>query len=62
MTTPFLKTILAVLRKDLLAELRSREIIGAMALYALLSVLVFSFALQLNLTVRREAVSGILWV
>ncbi len=62
MSTPFFKTVLAVFRKDVVAELRSREIFGAMALFALLSVLVFSFALQLNLTVRREAVSGILWV
>ena len=62
MTTPFLKVVLAVLRKDFLAEVRSREIIGAMTLFALLSVLVFSFALQLNRTVRQEAVSGVLWV
>lgn len=62
MNTPFMLTTVTVLRKDLIAELRSRELVSAMALFALLSVLVFSFALQLNLTVRREAVSGVLWV
>jgi heme exporter protein B len=62
MTTAFMASMLAVLHKDLLSEIRSREISGAMVLFALLSVLVFSFALQLDLTVRREAVSGILWV
>ncbi len=62
MTTSFVASMLAVVQKDLLAEARSREISGAMVLFALLSVVVFSFALQLDLTVRREAVSGILWV
>lgn len=62
MNTPFFQVALAVFRKDLLSEARSREIIGAMALFALLSVLVFSFALQLNLNDRRDAVSGVLWV
>lgn len=61
-TTPFLQTVITVLRKDLLAEFRSRELVSAMALFALLSVLVFSFALQLNLSSRREAVGGVLWV
>ncbi len=62
MTTPFFTVLIAILRKDLLAEARSREILGAMALFALLSVLVFSFALQLDQTARQEAVSGVLWV
>lgn len=62
MSTPYFKVVFAVFRKDLVAELRSREIFGAMALFALLSVLVFSFALQLNLAERRDAISGVLWV
>ncbi len=62
MSTPFWKTVFAVVRKDLLAELRSRELVSAMGLFALLSVLVFSFALELDRLVRQEAVSGVLWV
>jgi len=58
----FLSTVLTVLRKDLVAEFRSRELVSAMALFALLSVLVFSFALQLNRLTRLEAISGVLWV
>lgn len=60
--TPFLKAMFAVLRKDLSAELRSRELISSMALFALLSVLIFSFGLQLSLQVRKEAISGVMWV
>jgi heme exporter protein B len=62
MSTPFLITVFAILRKDLKAELRSRELINAMALFALLSILVFSFALALNREVRVEVIGGILWV
>ncbi|MEO0563074.1 MAG: heme exporter protein CcmB [Chloroflexota bacterium] len=62
MTSPFLSTILSVLRKDLVAEFRSRELVSAMVLFALLSVLVFSFALQLDRSTRQEAISGVLWV
>ena len=62
MKTPFFAAVLAVLRKDLQAELRSRELVGSMALFALLSILIFSFALELDRLARIEAVSGVLWV
>lgn len=62
MTTPFLKAVLSIVRKDLRTELRSRELINSMVLFALLSVLIFSFALELDRTARQEAVSGVLWV
>ncbi len=47
-TTPLIVSALAVLRKDLRAELRSRELVSSMGLFALLSILVFSFALELT--------------
>ncbi len=62
MRTPFLKCALAIIAKDLRAEIRSRELLSVMALFALLSVLVFSFALELDRAARAEAVSGVLWV
>lgn len=62
MKTPFLKTVLTIVRKDLRAELRSRELVTSMALFAFLSVLIFSFALEMDKEAREEAVSGVLWV
>ena len=62
MKTPFVTCVLAIVSKDLRAEMRSRELISAMALFALLSILVFSFALELDRSAREEAVSGVLWV
>ncbi len=62
MKTPFLVAVLTIIRKDLRVELRSRELVSSMLLFALLSILIFSFALELNRIAREEAVSGVLWV
>ncbi|MCU0465461.1 MAG: heme exporter protein CcmB [Anaerolineae bacterium] len=55
-------TALAIFRKDLRAELRSRELVASMALFAALCVLTFSFALELDREARESVVSGVLWV
>lgn len=62
MKTGFLRVVWGIVRKDLRAELRSKELIGSMLLFALLSLLIFSFALELDRIARQEAVSGVLWV
>lgn len=62
MKTSFFKTVLAIAAKDLRAELRSRELVSSMGLFALLSILIFSFALELDRVARNEALSGVLWV
>jgi heme exporter protein B len=62
MNTPLFLTVLAIVQKDLRAELRSRELISSMGLFALLSVLIFSFSLELNRVAREEVVAGVLWV
>lgn len=58
----FLSVVWAIIRKDLRAELRSRELVATMVLFALLSILTFSFALELDREARSEAISGVLWV
>lgn len=62
MKTPFFAAVFAIVRKDVRAELRSRELVSAMALFALLSMLIFSFALELDRETRQAAISGVLWV
>ncbi len=62
MKTSFSTAVLAIVSKDLRAEMRSRELLSVMALFALLSILVFNFALELDRVARAEAVSGVLWV
>ncbi|GAB4528599.1 MAG: heme exporter protein CcmB [Anaerolineales bacterium] len=54
-------TTLAILWKDLSAELRSRELLSAMLVFALLVILIFNFALDLKPAARREVTAGVLW-
>jgi heme exporter protein B len=58
----FLKAILAIAWKDLAAELRSRELLSAMLVFALLVILIFNFALELDVSARKAVTSGVLWV
>lgn len=60
--TPFMRTLAAVVWKDLRAEWRSRELVSAMLVFALLVILIFNFALELESTVRANVTAGILWV
>ena len=60
--TPFLKALWAVVWKDIAAELRSRELLSAMLVFALLVLFIFNFALELSAAARTEATAGILWV
>jgi len=57
----FLKAAWAVVQKDLSAELRSRELLSAMLVFSLLVILIFNFALELDIRTRRSVTSGVLW-
>ncbi|MEJ2262996.1 MAG: heme exporter protein CcmB [Anaerolineales bacterium] len=58
----FLRAMSAVIWKDLSAELRSRELLSAMLVFALLVILIFNFALDLDVEARFSVTSGVLWV
>lgn len=58
----FLRAMLAVLWKDLAAEMRSRELLSAMLVFALLVIFIFNFALDLEPATRASITSGVLWV
>jgi len=57
----FVRAIAAVTWKDLAAELRSRELLSAMLVFALLVILIFNFALELDVKTRRSVTAGVLW-
>jgi heme exporter protein B len=61
-SSPFLKAMAAVIWKDLAAEWRSREVISAMLVFAMLVLFIFNFALQLDAGARAALTSGVLWV
>ena len=57
----FFKAVFAIARKDLAAEFRSRELLSAMLVFSMLVILIFNFALELNVEVRRTVTAGVLW-
>jgi|WetSurMetagenome_2_1015567.scaffolds.fasta_scaffold26746_2 heme exporter protein B len=59
---PNLKAIGAIVWKDLVAELRSRELISAMLVFSLLVILIFNFAIELQPNLRAAITPGVLWV
>ncbi len=61
-TAKFLHSIGAIVWKDLSAELRSRELFSAMMVFSLLVIVIFNFALELDISTRRSVTSGVLWV
>lgn len=54
--------IYAIVRKDLLLELRAREQVIGMAVFALLTLVTFNFAFDLTGVDRAASGSGALWV
>lgn len=58
----FGRALAAVVWKDLAAELRSRELLSAMLVFALLVIMIFNFALELEPKMRQTITSGVLWV
>jgi heme exporter protein B len=62
MVAQFLRAVGAIVWKDLAAELRSRELFSAMLVFSLLVIVIFNFALELDIATRRSVTSGVLWV
>ena len=58
----YLRAVWAVLWKDLAAELRSKELLSSMLVFAILVILIFNFALDLDRSAREDVAAGVLWV
>lgn len=58
----FLKTVLAILWKDLVTEWRNRQIFSAMLVFALVVIFLFNFALELSRGAQAVVTSGVIWV
>ncbi len=57
-----LRTVWLILHKDLLTELRTREVVATMGLFSLLVVVVFAFAFSVDETRAALVAPGIVWV
>jgi len=59
---PYLRKIAAIIAKDIVAELRTREMFSSMAVFSLLVILIFNFAFDLRADNQRTLAPGVLWV
>ena len=60
----YLRKILAIVRKDIVAELRTKEMFSAMFVFAVLVIVVFNFAFDLRVSGERvrQVAPDALWV
>ena len=58
----FLRKVLAIVQKDVAVELRTKEILSSMFIFALLVIVMFSFAFELRVEDVRQVTPGVLWV
>jgi heme exporter protein B len=57
-----LRAALHIFKKDITVELRTREVLLTMTLFAVLVVVIFAFAFQLDDAAMRKVAPGLLWV
>jgi heme exporter protein B len=57
----FARKVWAIVAKDIAAELHTREMVSAMLVFSVLSLVIFSLALDLRGAVARAAAPGVLW-
>jgi heme exporter protein B len=58
----YFRVLASVFSKDLTGEWHSRELLGAMLVFALLVILIFNFSLSLNPQTATAVTAGVLWV
>jgi heme exporter protein B len=58
----FLSKVLAIVWKDVLAELRTREMFSSMLVFALLVIVIFNFSFELRVENIALVTPGVLWV
>jgi heme exporter protein B len=57
----YLRKVYAIVVKDIVAELRTREMLSSMLVFALLVILIFNFAFELRADNQRTLAPGVLW-
>jgi heme exporter protein B len=57
----FGRAVFAIVWKDIQAEYRSLELVSAMLVFSLLVIIIFNFALNLDIKMRETVTAGVLW-
>ena len=58
----YLNQVAAIIWKDFVTELKTRELLSAMFIFALLVILIFIFSINLSIVKASEVGPGVLWV
>ena len=58
----YLRKVLAIVAKDVAAELRTREMLSSMFVFSLIVILIFNFAFDLRAENQKTLAPGVLWV
>jgi heme exporter protein B len=58
----FMRKVLALVWKDVLSELRTREMLSSMLVFALLVIVIFNFSFELRVDNVAQVAPGVLWV
>lgn len=58
----YLRKVVAIVAKDVAAELRTREMLSSMFVFSLLVILIFNFAFDLRAENQKTLAPGVLWV
>lgn len=58
----YFKAVFAIFKKDLVMEIRTREVINSMLVFALIVTIVFSFIFEPASETKKEVVGGIFWI
>ncbi len=57
-----MKSLSAIIYKDIVVEMRNKESISSMLMFGLLTIVIFNFAIQASLADKEVLAPGILWV
>ncbi|MDF2903775.1 MAG: cytochrome c-type biosis protein CcmB, partial [Bacillus sp. (in: firmicutes)] len=58
----FFKTALLIAQKDLYSELKTKQVLATMIIFAGLTILVFSFAFDPSNNTTKAVIPGVIWV
>lgn len=57
----YARAVFAIVWKDIQAEYRSLELVSAMLVFSLLVIIIFNYALDLDIKTRQTVTAGVLW-
>ncbi|MDZ7262405.1 MAG: heme exporter protein CcmB [candidate division KSB1 bacterium] len=58
----YLKKVLAIVWKDLISELRTKEMVSSMLVFSLMVVVIFNLVFEPGSEYTKEIIPGVLWV